>query len=179
MNWTKSLLTICVCVFASGAATANVGQGASAAQNYGERVNGAYVARLDLRPLGIMHTEAMAIILHKNGTVNFVSEHEMNDLGSSGLGVWKRGSKRHISMGILNYRSGVEGVCQLIAVSPPDNCVLKLGAKLTRKSRGRYVGEMFLTVEAPDHLDVDTLAIPIALPMTMERMRLGDFPGAR
>lgn len=138
------------------------------------RIVGAYSAKLDLNPLGVNRIEAMAIILHQNGTVNYISEHEPNDLESAGIGVWKRLSKKRIGVGILNFRMGVEGGCTFIGAFPPDNCVLKLGATLEQKARGHLVGELVLSFES---VDAGPLVLP-PLPFSMERLKIEDFPGA-
>ncbi len=144
--------------------------------NGAKGIAGAYNAKLDLNPLGIKRIEAMSLILHRNGTVSFASEHEPNDLSTSGIGVWQRIAKRKIAIGLHIYRMGFEGVCQFVAVTEPDNCVLQLGATLTRKRNGNLNGMMLLTVVGPD--DKPAVApIPAALTFTMEPMRLEDFRG--
>ena len=144
---------------------------------------GTYVADLDLRPLGIEHTEEMVLVLHRNGTVNFLSEHELNDLSSSGAGVWERIGRNTIGIGVLMSRVGEPGpptVCANSGAVKPVNCVLKFGAKMQRTSHGSYTGIMLLTVEEPEipGEEKTVLHIPIELPFNMRRMDLSEFPGA-
>lgn len=144
---------------------------------------GTYTAELDLNPLGIPRIEAMSLVLHRDGTVNFVSEHEPSDLSSSGVGVWERLSRNKVGIGILMYRMSeqdVPTVCGNIMVFNPENCVLKLGTKVRRVSPGVYSGVMLLTIDGPRKPDEEQISVTIEveLPFTMQRVGLADFPGA-
>ena len=135
--------------------------------------HGAYVAKLDLNPLGIPRIEAMALILHKDGTVSFTSEHEPNDLSTSGIGVWQQLSKNRIGLGLFVYRMGVEGVCGAVGVMTPDNCVLRIGSTLRLTRHGSLRGTMLLTIEGPDVVE-----LPPKLPFKMRRLHLSEFRGS-
>ena len=135
---------------------------------------GAYTAHLDLRPLGIDRIEAFGVVLERDGAALFVSEHE-SDRETTGVGVWQRLRGRRIGVGVLTFRFGEESACFLVGVmSPPDNCVQKLGATLRRTKDGSFKGELFITVEGPDA----EFVIPVPLPFSMKPLRLKDFPGA-
>lgn len=139
-------------------------------------VHGAYTAELNLNPLGLDRIEAFGFALHTGGTVVASSEHEVDDLESAGIGVWKALPGGQIGVGVFNFRIGTAGGCTLIfGTLPPDNCLLKLGATLERAEGGGLVGNALLSFEA---LDGTIVTIPVPLPFTMKRLSLGDFPGA-
>lgn len=178
-NWIKSAFVF-VALSYSLAAAADSGK---ANWGYYWGHDGAYVAELDLNPLGIPRIEAIALVLHRNGTANFISEHEPSDLSTSGVGVWERLGRNKIGIGLLVYRmseSGAPTVCANIMVSSPDNCVLKIGTAVTRISHGVYSGSMLLTIEGPAIPGEEkvVLQIPVELPFTMRRLDLAEFPGA-
>lgn len=137
-------------------------------------IHGAYIAQLDLNPAGLMRIEGFGFVLHKDGTVIASSEHEVDDVESAGIGVWKRLRGGKIGVGVFNFRIGTAGGCAAIfGIVPPDNCVLKLGATLDREKGGGLVGNAFLSFET---LDGDVFTIPVPLPIVMERLSLEDFP---
>ena len=142
---------------------------------HGRPIHGLYVAELDLRPLGIDRIEKIALYLHKDGAVSYISEHELDDLESAGVGTWKRLRTGRIGLGVLTYRFGIASACPLVGLtSPPDNCVLKLGANLRQKKGGALVGKLLLTLEGAGQ----QLVIPVPLPFTMRPEWLVNFPGA-
>ncbi len=137
---------------------------------------GAYIAQLDLSPIDPSgRIEALGIVLHADGTVSYISEHEPMDLESAGIGLWERLRGRRIGMGVLGFHVGDSSGCFFIfGILPPDNCVLKIGATFDREKSGRLVGKAILTFETLD-------GVPFELPpldITMERLSLKDFPGA-
>ena len=157
----------------------------------GEAIAGSYLALLDLGPLGFgSRIETFGVYLDDNGGVLMTSEHE-DDKESAGVGVWEHLGGGLIGIGTFNFRFGpapATSLCGFVGVtSPPDNCVLKLGATLSREhdsdsdsdsdsGGGVLVGELFLTIENLDGTVVHEFPPP--LPITMERLRLEDFPGA-
>ncbi len=119
-------------------------------------------------------SEDFGFVLHTDGTVLASSEHEVDDVESAGIGVWKHLPGGQIGMGVFNYRIGTAGGCALIfGIVPPDNCLLKLGATLDRRKGGGLVGFAFLSFET---LDGTVVTIPVPLPITLERLSLEDFP---
>ena len=149
------------------------------AKKGGRSIAGSYWALLDLGALGDPRIEALGVILDQNGSVLFTSEHEA-DKESPGVGAWRHLPGGKIGMGAASFRFGpnpIDSVCALVLVtSPPDNCVLKVGGTLSRDGNGGLEGDLFLTVENLDGSEV--LTIPAPLPITMERLRPSDFPGA-
>lgn len=179
MKWMRFSLAV-VALFFSLSATAD---GNKYNWQYFWGHDGTYVAELDLNPLGINRIEAMALTLHRNGTVTFISEHEPGEVSSSGLGVWERLGRGKIGIGIMMYRMSEPDapiICANLMVQTPDNCVLKLGMKLTRESWGAYTGNQLLTIEGPTVPGEEKVAveIPVELPFKMRRVDLSEFPGA-
>ncbi len=137
-------------------------------------IHGAYTAQLDLNPLEIERIEGFGFVLHTDGTVVASSEHEVDDLESVGIGVWKRLPGGKIGVGVFNFRIGTMGGCAFFFnISPPGNCILKLGATLDRAEGGGLVGNAFLSFKPLDGMG---FTIPVMLPITMERLSLEDFP---
>ena len=139
-------------------------------------IHGAYTAQLDLNPIDIDRIEAFGFVLHTDGTVIASSEHEVDDLESAGIGVWKRLPGGQIGVGVFNFRIGIAGGCAFFGILPPDNCILKLGATLARQEGGGLVGNALLSFATLD--GVVLLTIPVDLPIAMTRLSLEDFPGA-
>lgn len=142
-------------------------------------IAGSYRAELDLGPLGTPRIEALYVILDQNGSVLFTSEHE-SDKEATSVGAWKYLPGGQIGLGAATFRYGPDpasSICDLVGVvSPPDNCVLKVGGTVSRQADQTLAGEMLLTVENLDGSAVITL--PAALPIVMRRLTLADFPGA-
>jgi len=138
-------------------------------------IHGAYTAELDLRPLDIPVIEAFGFVLHTDGTLIATSEHEVDDLESAGIGVWKPLPGGRIGLGYFNFRIGTGGGCTILfGIVPPENCSVKLGATVDRED-GRHVGEALVSFETRDGTIV---TLPVFLPFTMTRLSLEDFPGA-
>lgn len=155
-------------------------QSASAEARATSDVPGSYLAMLDLTPLGFgPRIEALGVYLDSGGRALFISEHEA-DKESAGVGLWGHLRGGMIGMGIVSFRYGPDAassICGLVgAISPPENCFVKVGATLGRKTGGGLEGEMFLTIESLDGTNVFTFPNP--LPISMERLTLQDFPGA-
>ena len=155
-------------------------QAASADARATSDIPGSYLAMLDLTPLGFgPRIEALGVVLDSGGRALFISEHEA-DKESAGVGVWGHLRGGRIGLGILSFRIGPDpasSICGLVgATSPPDNCFLKVGGTLSRESGGGLEGELFLTIESLDGMNVFTFPNP--LPLSMEPLRLEDFPGA-
>jgi hypothetical protein len=145
----------------------------------GQRVAGPYVALLDLGALGEPRIEKLFVILDDNGSVLFASEHEA-DKESTSVGAWERMGGGMIGLGAAGFRYGPDpasSICAFVGVdSPPGNCVLKVGGTVAPQTGGGFAGELFLTIESVDGGTV--LTLPPPLPISMERLGLGDFPGA-
>ncbi|MDX1384327.1 MAG: hypothetical protein R3190_11820 [Thermoanaerobaculia bacterium] len=144
----------------------------------GGSIAGSYWAFLDLGALGAPRIEQLGIILDDNGSVLLVSEHE-DDKESTGVGAWGHLPGGLIGMGVASFRyGGAMPVCDLVGeTSPPDNCILKVGGVLGRDPDGGLSGIMYLTVENLAGSSVLEFA-PLEFPITMEKLGLGDFPGA-
>ena len=111
----------------------------------GAEVAGAYMARLDLKPLGVQRVERLAMILHESGAVTFISEHE-TDKESAGVGTWKDLGGGMISIGALGFRHGATSLCGVVGVtSPPGNCLLQVGGVL-KQNGNKLVGELTLSL---------------------------------
>lgn len=184
IQWTKYAVVLVALAF-SFAAEAGKEKGEVSDFNWGYfwGHDGTYVAELDLNPLGFPRIEAMAFVLHRNGTVNFISEHESGELSTAGVGVWERLGRKEIGVGIMMYRMSEPAalvICANIMVADPANCVLKVGTKVTRTSYGVYSGTALLTIEGPAIPGEDKIIapIPVELPFTMRRVDLSEFPGA-
>lgn len=149
------------------------------AQTEAKSIAGSYLALLDLGAFGAPRIETFYMILGRSGALLYTSEHE-SDKESPGVGVWKRLQGGEIGLGAASFRFGPDpasSVCALIAVvSPPDNCVLKIGGTVSQQADGSLAGELFLTVENLDGT-VD-FEFPGDVPISMTRLRLEDFPGA-
>ena len=143
------------------------------------RVAGAYRAELDLGALGAPRIEILYVIMGLEGSVLFTSEHEA-DKESAGVGIWRRVSGGGIFLGAASFRYGPDpatSACAGVGVtSPPGNCVLKVGGTVERQGDGSYAGNLFLSIETTDASSV--IEVPAPLPITMERLTPGDFPGA-
>ena len=148
---------------------------ASADENKPRSIHGAYTAELDLNPINIPLVERFGFILHTDGTLVASSEHEVDDMESVGIGVWKSLPRGQIGLGYFNFRIGTMGGCTVIfGVVPPENCTLKLGATVEREDGG-LVGNALISFEKRDGTVV---TIPVLLPFAMTRLSLEDFPGA-
>ena len=144
-------------------------------------VAGSYLALLDLGGLGAPRIEASLVYLDQNGGVLSTTEHEA-DKESAGVGVWKHLPGGQIGMGVSSFRfepDPATSVCGLVGVtSPPDNCVLKFGGILSPQADGSLAGDLFLTIETLDGSMVLAFPGDPALPISMKRLSLEDFPGA-
>lgn len=171
LSMKKNILLIVSAIFLSYLATPSWADGKQP-----RSIHGAYTAQLDLNPLGIERIEAFGFVLHTDGTVIASSEHEVDDLESVGIGVWKRLPRGQIGVGYFNFRIGTGGGCAAFGFFPPENCTLKLGATLDRAAGGGLVGNALLSFATTD--GVVLLTIPVPLPFAMQRLSLEDFPGA-
>jgi hypothetical protein len=173
---TRSLAVLAIgalCVVASPVAVA----AADSAPVGGQSIAGAYLGLLDLTPLGFgPRIETVYIVLDNSGAAVFTSEHE-EDKESAGVGVWQQISHGTIGLGVASFRYGPDiatSICALVGVdSPPGNCVLKVAGTVARAEGGGLEGALLLSVEDLDATVVVT--IPAWLPLSMEKLTLGDF----
>jgi hypothetical protein len=177
----KALTVLAVCLlFAVGDSVPVEAQATSGGARATSDIPGSYWAQLDLTPLGFgPRIEALGVSLDSGGRALMISEHEA-DKESAGVGVWRHVRGNRIGLGMLSFRIGPDpasSICGLVgATSPPDNCVLKVGGTLGRSTGGGLQGDVLLTIESLDGMDVFTFPNP--LPISMVPLTLQDFPGA-